>query len=575
MASFTPQLSAPSVNNKWYLHTSKGGYNNSILVASPSVLPNCVGYARGRFSEICGSWQNTPNVDGGSVYGNATKFSRGKTPKLGAIICWSKPGYAGHVAVVEKINRDSSGKVVSITTSESGYKSVSYSSIVSNGKYNSTAFWNGTYYASNNYCFGSYQFQGFVYNPGITTEDKLTDFLKEAEKHIGEKGTWTWTTSGLSVGQPWCAAFVVAVAKKVGGILGTILPTTYGAGELARSGVKFKMGTWHKGPAQNSSFTPKPGDLIMFRWSPKSNYSGKDTYYSDHVGIVKEVTSSKVKTIEGNTGSDSNYSSTVKQKEYSLSYSCINGYFRPDWSKVGASGSTVTGSVKRLYDGQDLNDSQDAAMREICYIDNRSEPSISMSNIKLSMINYTSTLAAIFNIMIRPNMTGYASQDVVLDKVGSVPKQIIQYFIDKGLSAAASVGIAANVQGECSFDIGQTAMDSNGLYSYGMCMWNGPNGTAMTKYVGSNWRTNLTGQCNFLWYDMTSRQPGWFKHMMNVKLGKNMTIIEGLKSVPNTLAGAKTATDIFIRVYENPGDPNGGSIKRQGYAEGLWKKIIV
>lgn len=413
---FTPRLSAPSTSNKWYLHTSKGGYNNSILVGSPSVLANCVGYARGRFSEIAGSWQNIANSDGGKIWGNTTGFQKGSKPRLGAIICWSKPGYAGHVAVVEQVNADGS-----IVTSESGYKELPFSSITtSDGHYNGKAFWTGKYYPSNGYCSGAYIFQGFIYNPAVV------------------------------------------------------------------------------------------GDEIVI------NSNGIDD------------------------------------------------------------GGAMSANIARLYDGQELSGKEDATLREVAYVDSRSEPSILSTDVKLSVINYTSMLAAIFNTLTAPYAasSGELSGDVNLDNLNNVPRQIIQYFINKGLPAAAGVGIAANVQGECSFNIGQKVMDSNNKYSYGMCMWNASNGTAMVDYVGSNWRTNLTGQCNFLWYDMTERQPGWFKYMMNLKYGRNITILDALNAVPNSLQGAKQATDIFIRVYENPGDPDGGSIKRQGFAEDIWNKIV-
>ena len=105
-------------------------------------------------------------------------------------------------------------------------------------------------------------------------------------------------------------------------------------------------------------------------------------------------------------------------------------------------------------------------------------------------------------------------------------------------------------------------------------MWNGANGTAMIQYVGSDWRTNLTGQLNFLWYDMTERQPGWFQYMINRIYGQKISIVEKLRQVPNTLEGAKQAADVFVRAYENPYKPDAASAKRQGFAEELWTKLI-
>lgn len=151
---YTPRLTAPSTTDKNYLHTSAGGKNSCILIKGGSVLPNCVGYAWGRFMEILGS---TPKLSRGNAenwYGNTGDgYQRGKTPKLGAVICWAK-GKAGvssdgvgHVAVVEQINSDGS-----IVVSQSGY--------------NSKRFWTST--IPKGYARNGYTFQGFIYNPAVS-----------------------------------------------------------------------------------------------------------------------------------------------------------------------------------------------------------------------------------------------------------------------------------------------------------------------------------------------------------------------------------------------------------------------
>ncbi len=74
---------------------------------------------------------------------------------------------------------------------------------------------------------------------------------------------------------------------------------------------------------------PQPGDQIFF-----SKDSGATMY---HTGLVTKVTSSKVYTIEGNTSSASGVvenGGAVAQKSYSLTYSRIAGYGRPNWDLV-------------------------------------------------------------------------------------------------------------------------------------------------------------------------------------------------------------------------------------------------
>ena len=153
--SFKPRLTAPSLTDKNWIHTSKGGKNSCILIKGNSVLPNCVGYAWGRFMEILGSTPKLSRRNAEDWYGYTSDgYKRGKTPKLGAVICWRKgktgtsSDGAGHVAIVEKINADGS-----IMISQSGY--------------GTSRFW--TWTVKKGYALSGYVFQGFIYNPAVST----------------------------------------------------------------------------------------------------------------------------------------------------------------------------------------------------------------------------------------------------------------------------------------------------------------------------------------------------------------------------------------------------------------------
>lgn len=158
MATYKPRTTAPSKTDKYYINYSKGGYNTAIVIDSKTgwVMPNCVGYAQGRFREICGD-KNVWSKVGCKLAGNAETFYNsaksagmkvGQTPKLGAIICWEGKGSAaGHVAVVEEIKPNGD-----IVCSESGY--------------NAFEFRMQTYYKSKGYLYvtdGSRPLNGFVY----------------------------------------------------------------------------------------------------------------------------------------------------------------------------------------------------------------------------------------------------------------------------------------------------------------------------------------------------------------------------------------------------------------------------
>lgn len=102
---YNARLSAPSANDLNWIHTSHGGRNSCILIEGNSVLPNCVGYAWGRFMELIGS---TPKLSRGNAekwWGYADGYARGQEPKLGAVVCWnqgtmSSADGCGHVAIV-------------------------------------------------------------------------------------------------------------------------------------------------------------------------------------------------------------------------------------------------------------------------------------------------------------------------------------------------------------------------------------------------------------------------------------------------------------------------------------------
>lgn len=155
-----PRLNAPAASNKYWIHTSSGGLNSCIRVSGKSVLPNCVGYAWGRAYEMLGKAPKLSRANAENWYAYKDGYSRGKTPKLGAIVVWakgkvgnSKDG-AGHVAVVEQIHSNGS-----FTVSQSGYT----------GK---KRFWTSTIPKSG-YLKG-YTFLGFIYLPISTGSSSST-----------------------------------------------------------------------------------------------------------------------------------------------------------------------------------------------------------------------------------------------------------------------------------------------------------------------------------------------------------------------------------------------------------------
>lgn len=167
---FIPRKTAPSTTDKYWIHTSKGGLNDCILISGNSCIPNCVGYAYGRFYEIIGTKPKLSRANAENWYGYADGYKRSKTPALGAVICWAKGQVgvasdgAGHVAIVEEIK--SNGDII---TSNSGY--------------NSTRFWLQTFTKASGYAMNGYTFQGFILPPDAEV------FVSESVKVTPLKGT--------------------------------------------------------------------------------------------------------------------------------------------------------------------------------------------------------------------------------------------------------------------------------------------------------------------------------------------------------------------------------------------------
>lgn len=308
--------------------------------------------------------------------------------------------------------------------------------------------------------------------------------------------------------------------------------------------------------SNTGSYLPAKGDIVV--WS-RGQYG--------HVAVATgESTSSSFYSWDMNWG-------TKPMIRVKHTYKEVYGSLRPkDQSKVGGSGVISGPGVVEgpLYTIE--NTKEDAVVREVAYLSGL-KPSISKTNIRLSVVNYTSALAGLLGGNIS---TPYGDLSVDIGGLDSVPRIIVEYMIGKGLPASAGVGIAANVQAESGFRTSSYAMDSNNYYSGGICQWNDAYGnlSAMIKYVGSSWKNNLTGQLNFLWYDMTIRQASYFKSRMRSIYGTNITIVEGLKSCASNESGARRAADIFVRVYENPGSVNSQSTRRQDFASALWSKVV-
>lgn len=138
--------------------------------------------------------------------------------------------------------------------------------------------------------------------------------LALAEVGTKEKGvnnvkynTWYYgkaVDGGKNQAYAWCMAFISWCANQVG-ISTDIIPKE----NYCPDAVKFfkEQGRFKT----RKEYTPQKGDIVFFDWN--------NNKVADHVGIVVDVSSSKITTVEGNKDDK------VKKCTYSKNYSCILG----------------------------------------------------------------------------------------------------------------------------------------------------------------------------------------------------------------------------------------------------------
>lgn len=175
MSEFVPRKTSPSPSDRHWLKTTRGGVNECIDIGGGSVLPNCVGYAWGRFYEIIGSRPKLSTGNAENWYPNtADGYERSSTPRLGAVACWRKgkeynsaDGF-GHVAIVEEILPN--GDIV-----------------CSNSAYGGSRFYVKTYLKSEGYNFGAHTFQGFILPPVVFDNDDTSASTDKLAREIAQR----------------------------------------------------------------------------------------------------------------------------------------------------------------------------------------------------------------------------------------------------------------------------------------------------------------------------------------------------------------------------------------------------
>ena len=139
----------------------------------------------------------------------------------------------------------------------------------------------------------------------------------------------------------WCATFASAVAIKAG--YTKIIPTECSCQKMIDL---FKnIGDW----CENDAYVPRIGDFIFYDW--QDDGTGDNTGWSDHVGIVADVTGNNITVIEGN------YDNEVKYRHIAVNAKCIRGYGIPSYDDLEKNPYAVpTKNLKRTFPMMKGND---------------------------------------------------------------------------------------------------------------------------------------------------------------------------------------------------------------------------
>lgn len=144
---------------------------------------------------------------------------------------------------------------------------------------------------------------------------------------------------------PWCAAFVSAVAVKLG--YTDIIPPECSCTRMIA--LLKNIGAWD----EQDHRIPAPGELIFYNWEAPS--AGDDDSDADHVGIVEKVSGGVITVIEGN------YSQSVKRRTIAVNHRYIRGYGVPKYDTETTTTTTTKGdytmemrNLKKGCKGEDV-----------------------------------------------------------------------------------------------------------------------------------------------------------------------------------------------------------------------------
>ena len=446
---------------------------------------------------------------------------------------------------------------------------------------------------------------------------RLVNFVKEAWSHIGEDGTWTWSNSGVAQKPtPWCAAFVTACARRTGGMLNNVIYPSASCSSMLKNSVDKRYGTMVSGARLGKYTMPQQGDLVFYRWK-KSGYDNK--YSVDHVGIVCYVYENTFVTVEGNLGGENDVLNKVESRERDPKNTNIYCYYRPDWGKLGLQTNEVgdpvssitldgyyvgIGDINPLFDY--TNDTDDAELREVYYMGTNGKLQAIKSDVRISVINYTSVLSSVYDVLSRTNPQSTGMESIITGDIPSIGKsetnsstatttyapyvgdnaeKIIWKTLYNSIRNAYGVaGVMGNMRAESGLvpyrmegDIGDTNFTKSKKYTGRV------NNGEISRYQFSHDAVGY-GLVQWTWYSYKQELYDYAKKQgksvgdLTIQLQFLISVLSSgeFKSLWNTLRSAKSvaeASNAFLLQFERPADQS-VEVQRQraGFGQQYYNK---
>ena len=145
-----------------------------------------------------------------------------------------------------------------------------------------------------------------------------------------------------------------------------------------------------------------------------------------------------------------------------------------------------------------------------------------------------------------PRFRGWVYPQQEEQEVQPASNDIIQFFMDKGLTKNQAKGIYGNLMQESGGNL--KALSKDGYNSYGLAQWTGKRKLRLMSKYGQN--PTKQQQLEFIWEELNSTEKNALQALLNT----------------NTVADA---TEVFMNKYERPNSSKANLAARLRYANSV------